>query len=272
MAKNEFVTNLVDDIILKNADMDDSVIRHAFRLHESGTITRGDLVQRITERESELAPLMPDEPPVKPTPRVAYGRNEKFLRETEMLAESVLVRDGIMSERECRTEIDPYLTLDDIATRCLRRHNMHVPPDKAARAEAAMRMSNGLKRSGVDDFAAVMSTIANKTLTLSWINTPETWPYIVRQTETPNFLQFERHTAPEVPTPELVKENGEVKRVQLGSGTKETAQVATYAHINPLSRYAVINDDTSAVTTGIQAETRACSRLVGDLVYGQSDR
>ena len=176
MAKNEFVSNLVDDIILKNADTDDSVIRHAFRLHESGTITRGDLVQRITERESELAPLMPDEPPVKPAPRVAYGRNEHFLRETEMWAESFLVRDGIMSERECRTEIDPYLTCDDIATRCLRRHSMHVPPDMAARAEAAMRMGNGLKRSGVADFAAVMSTIANKTLTLSWINTPETWP------------------------------------------------------------------------------------------------
>ena len=258
------IAQFVEDKIIEGADTSDSVIRHVFRLYESGTITRADLTSRITDRENELAPPVEESPAIT---RVSYGKNEYFLRQQEGWAESILVRDRVKHERDTRIEIEPYITVEDIAVGCLRRHHLHVPEDKAARIEAAMKMGNGLTRSGVSDFAATLTSIAQKSLAIGLDNAPETWRYLVRMTETPNFLQFERHTGAELPTPQLVKEVGGIKAAVLGSGTKETAQVSNYAQISALSRHAAINDDLSAITTTMEAAGRACSRLVGDLVF-----
>ncbi len=102
---------------------------------------------------------------------------------------------------------------------------------------------------------------------MGWDNAPETWQYWTRQTETKNFKEFSRITAPELPTPQEVIENGDIPQATLGTDSAEKSSVKTYAEIINYSREAMTNDDTERLTITAQAAGRAAARLVGNLAY-----
>ena len=62
-------------------------------------------------------------------------------------------------------------------------------------------------------------------------------------------------------------QNAEIKRAQFGSDSRETAQLVSYAELVPLSREALINNDSAPITTTMEQAGRAAFRKIGDLAY-----
>jgi hypothetical protein len=198
-----------------------------------------------------------------------HRRGELFCR---IMTDQRLWQDGVLpaSEADPDCDLSRRVTAYDVARDCLSLHGMSVPETNAQIIEKAVRMDNvsAFSRAySTDSFPGIMDSIGQKALTLGCDNAGETWQYIVRQTETKNFKPYTRVVAPEFPAPQVVKENAEVPRPQLGNDAKETGQVENYGFIIEVSRPALINDDLSALTVSSFAAGRASSRAIGDAVY-----
>lgn len=100
---------------------------------------------------------------------------------------------------------------------------------------------------GTSDFGAILANVANKTLRQAYDIAPRTFMPLGRQASAKDFKPINRTWFSDAPQFQLVNELGEFKRGSFSDG-KETYQLATYGHIVPISRQALINDDLSAFT------------------------
>lgn len=196
------------------------------------------------------------------------GRDSQFINAA---ADAVLVRDGLLSESEASVDWDIFhdVGLPQLARQCLSMAGITPPPpgEKFATITKAreVRIERGHSTS---DFDALMENIASKALTLGYDNAPETWMYWTRQTTANDFKQFSRISSPELPTMPEVPEGEHIPYAQLGGDSTEKGQISNYAELFSVSREAMVNDDTHALTVSMAAAGRAAARLVGDLAYG----
>ena len=258
----------LDADILARADHSNPLVSAVFDEVAARTLSPADAIIRLKSLEA-LERMQ------KPTPRtatrVSFGRNDHHSKYVQAATDAILVRDKVMSPRQADPDHTEFmeLSLPRMARQCLTMQGITPPPRDELFSTVTAALRTRVERGySTSDFTSLLENIASKAVTLGWDNAPETWQYWTRQTETKDFKQFSRISAPELPTPQEVVQGGEIPRGSVGSDSAEKSAVKTYAEILDYSREAMTNDDTQRLTITGEAAGRAAARLVGDLAYG----
>ena len=203
--------------------------------------------------------------------RIEPGADKRPSLYAQIQRDAVLGWSGILPRDQVHRDADidrkPDLSL--IASDFLRMAGMNVPPTKAGRIEAGMKMANNVSRSyaSVDDFPSWLGNTAQRSVTLGYNDAPETWRYLCQINTVQGFKQFHVVSLPEFPSPAEIKENAKIPRLQLGSDSKESSALVSHTALFGLSRQMLVNNDLTGLTTIPQALGRAASRAVGDKFF-----
>ena len=144
-------------------------------------------------------------------------------------------------------------------------------PDAPANEFRGMRMGDlrsHIQASGAGfatrgDFSHVLSNAANRAMSLMFEETEECWRTICRPIEVSDFRPTSLAALGLFPTPKVVPESGEIERGEPGD-TGETTELETRALLFPITRKAIVNDDTAQFAMIAERMASAASRGVGD--------
>lgn len=110
--------------------------------------------------------------------------------------------------------------------------------------ELQQRMGATLSMSS-SDFPKILQNIATKRLMAAYMDAPVFYEQLAWRWDVPDFKTFSLPQRGDVPTPELVKEGGEYKRMVIGE-RGESGRATKKGLIIPFTWEAMINDDLSA--------------------------
>lgn len=116
------------------------------------------------------------------------------------------------------------------------------------------------------DFPSLLANVSGKALRAGYDSAPATFTGWSGEREVNDFKQQSLVALSEAPALLKVMEGAEYKRGSL-SDSASTFTVETYGRIIPISRQALINDDTQAFTSLPQSMGAAARRLEANLVY-----
>jgi hypothetical protein len=198
---------------------------------------------------------------ISPSPgyRVEMGADERD-KFRAAAADGLSIRVGlaVQSPVPGATGLASY-SLREIARECLVRANQTVPDDIREMIGRALTTS---------DLPNILGNVANKSLMDSFSAQPETYEQWCDTTGSlSDFKLADLVRRGETSDLEEVKEDGEFK-IGKTSDTKEQARLLTFGKIIPISRQAIINDDTGSLSTVPADMGEAVARLLGDLAYG----
>lgn len=157
--------------------------------------------------------------------------------------------------------------IQHVARLCLQRSGMSLDqlssPAKIARAALQSVSRSAL---GTDDLSSILSDVANKSLLKGYNESPRTFLPLVRVVGASDFREQHGVTISEAPDLELVNEHGEYKSGKL-LDSDESYAVKTYGKIIYLTRQAIINDDSKALTRLPQILGAAAARKESDIIW-----
>lgn len=118
-----------------------------------------------------------------------------------------------------------------------------------------------------DDFPALLSNIANKSLSQGYIEAPSGHALFSAEREVSDFKANTLVNLSEAPGLEKVPELSNYRAGALSDSASQF-QLSTFGKILQLSRQAMVNDDTNAFTRLPQSLGAAARRLEADMVFG----
>lgn len=118
------------------------------------------------------------------------------------------------------------------------------------------------------DLPSLLANVSGKALRMGYDAAPATFGGWTGEREVADFKQQSLVALSAAPALLEVKEGAEYRRGDL-SDSNSTFSVKTYGRIIPISRQALINDDTGAFTALPQSMGAAARRLEADLVYAK---
>ena len=198
-----------------------------------------------------------------PTPgfRIERGADErdKFRSAAQ---DALLLNGGVLIKgREIApgaTDLRGY-SLREMARECLVRAGNSASGDIRDVVGRALTTS---------DLPNVLANVANMSMLVGFESVAETYETWCDTTGSlSDFKPSDLVRLGEVSDLQEVKEGGEIKYGKTAD-TKETAKLATYAEIIPITRQAIINDNLGVLTELPRSMGEACGRLQGDLAYG----
>ncbi len=157
--------------------------------------------------------------------------------------------------------------LQHIARECLVRSGVSSSKisSRVQVADMAIRLMNR-QGMGTDDLSSILQDVANKSLLKAYTEAPRTfWP-LVRQVSASDFKTIYGVSLSEAPELELVTEHEGYKSGDL-TDSHESYSVKTYGKIIYLTRQALINDDSKALTRMPQMLGAAAARKESDIVW-----
>lgn len=119
------------------------------------------------------------------------------------------------------------------------------------------------------DLPNILGDVAQKILITAFEEeAEETWRVWCDVDEVRDFKQFSATQVSEPDDLQELTDHGEFKYGYL-TDKAETGRLSTYGLILPITRRAIINDDTAAIKTPAKTQGLAAARLIGDLVYSE---
>jgi phage head maturation protease len=117
------------------------------------------------------------------------------------------------------------------------------------------------------DFPNILRDAINKHMLKAYLDQPSTWQPFCNITDATDFKTIYGVTLSDLPSLDLIGENGEYKMAALGDST-QSYSVATFGKMVPLSRKMIVNDDMRAFQRLPALFGAAASRKASDIVYG----
>ncbi len=117
------------------------------------------------------------------------------------------------------------------------------------------------------DFPNILRDAINKHMLKAYLDQPSTWQPFCNITDATDFKTIYGVALSDMPSLDLIGENGEYKTAALSDSTQSYA-VGTYGKMVPLSRKMIVNDDLRAFQRLPALFGAAASRKASDIVYG----
>jgi hypothetical protein len=213
----------------------------------------------VAEAQRKVLDVLTSRGTAGPSARLEYGADERDkFRAAATDGLGLRVGQKLDKPAEGAVALVSY-SLRELARECLVRANQSAPNDIRDMVQRALTTS---------DLPNILSNVANKSLLASFESQPETYMDWADDTGSlSDFKLADLVRRGETSDLEEVKEDGEFKYGKT-SDTKEQARLLTFGKIIPITRQAIINDDTNSLSTIPADMGEAVARLLGDLVYG----
>jgi phage major head subunit gpT-like protein len=172
--------------------------------------------------------------------------------------DALLIRSGFAPEKPAAGAEDlAGYSLRELARESLRMSNLSTGGNPIEMVGRALT---------TDDFPALLSNVANKSLFEGYNTADETWGQWCATGQVSDFKTNTIARLGEMDDLDEIGENDEYKYGNREDG-KEQFQIATYGKLFSISRQTIINDDLGALTDIPRAHGEAWARKVGDIVY-----